>query len=73
MQCTHPPYCTWCTWCNFRASVYLDGVKQTQVVDFRIKEGWLIKYADPPVVLNDRLVWHKLFGKVEVIADNLEH
>jgi hypothetical protein len=72
-NCVHPTGCTLCPWCGYRAKVYLDGVEQTEVVDFSEAGGWLIKYGDPVVVLNERLLWHKLFGVVEVIADNLDH
>lgn len=55
-----------------RTRIFLDGVEQSFVVDYNIAEGWVIKYSDPVVVLNDRLIWHKLFGRVEVIANNLD-
>jgi hypothetical protein len=52
--------------------VKLDGVEQFFVIAADTTEGWLIKYSDPPTVLNDRVLWHKLFGSIEVIADNLD-
>lgn len=69
---------TYLSWHNFKNKVekrngiivLLDGEPQNFVVEADDELGYVIKYADPVVVVNDRALWHKLFGRVEFKLGN---